>query len=247
MIKRDFFSIICQHDPANPEYLDGGDSARATGMMAMAGSTGDQAFLEQFEVKDGYLCRHPYQDLLKDETGKVIRGDFSNPNNFTRDQLVQFFGGLNKATQQNTLGLRAIALARRVFWAHARRLFFCQNSHDLEGNQKVWWKSRDPLPPSNIGQMILTAKLWPLYIFLPFTTLWLLIDIFFSAKFAQLEENNQIIALCDVYGVWALKLYCYLNPKWREGLIIYWGIDEQFFRHQREIAQELISYIENKI
>jgi hypothetical protein len=237
MIKRDdIWGIICQHDPSNPSYCDGGDSARATGMMAMTGSTGDQALLEQFEVEQGHLCRHPYQNI------------YCNVNNFTRDQLVQFFGGLGKAIQQNTTGYRSIELARRVFWAHARRGFFCQNTHDLKDNKKTWWKSRDPLPLSNIGQMIIVAKIYWLYWLLPVCFMWLLLDIVFASFFQNSkDENNQIVALCDVYGKYTLKLYCSLDRKWQDKLIEYWGITSGYFRYQPEIGDSIIKYVNERI
>lgn len=237
MIKRDDLGIICQHDIYDSNYMDGGDSSRATGMMALANSIGDQALLEQFEfLQTGLLRRHPHQE------------QYCDTNNFTRDQLVQFMGGLNKACKQNTIGKSSIALARRIFWSHAKRGFFCQNTHDLKGNKKVWWKSRDPLPPSNIGQMIIVSELKWLYWLLPFCSMWLLIDILFTSYINKInDENNQIIALCDVYGKWALKLYCWMDSHWDLKLKIYWGLKQEDFRYQPEIAEYLIEYIKEQI
>lgn len=226
MIARDQYGYICQQDPGNPSYMDGGDSSRSSGMMAMAGSARDKFLLPNFEVAPGYLCRHPKQPNL------------NNPNNFTRDQLVQFMAGLNKT--DNT------PLAKRVFWTHAKRAFLAQNTHNLDGTVKPWYNGRDPLSPSNIGQLIIVARMYALYPLLILCGLWLLLEILVnSLAYSADTENNQIIALCDVYGKPFLKLYRGLCRYWESALSTYWGTDTQF-RYQPEIGQKIIDYVKSK-
>lgn len=227
MIKRDKYDIICQHSPYNDLYMDAGDSARATGMMSMTGSEIDKSLLKLFEISPGIFCRHPYAVLYK------------NPNNFTRDQLVQFIAGADKANLSD--------LSKRVFWTHAKRGFFCQNSHDLNGNKKPWYKSRDPLMLSHVGQLIISARIYFLYPLLVFCGIWLLLDIIFSSLQDVNTENNQIIALCSVYNKWFLKLYCFLDKKWEDKLMVYWGTNSEKFRYQPEIGEFIIKYIKESI
>ena len=82
MIRRDEHNIICQHDPNVPDYMDGGDSAARTGIMAMCGGSALDAGLlpEFYEVNSG-LVRHPFQEQW-DDSSKT-----------SRDQLVQFASG----------------------------------------------------------------------------------------------------------------------------------------------------------
>lgn len=61
MIVRDMYGIIIQHRPDDKTYADGGDSARATGLMAFAGSELDVQKLDEFVQDTGDIVRHPYQ------------------------------------------------------------------------------------------------------------------------------------------------------------------------------------------
>jgi hypothetical protein len=65
MLKRDSHGIICQHSVLDPNYMDGGDSLRATGIMALCGSQDDKRLLPLFDEALGYLCRHPWQEEWK--------------------------------------------------------------------------------------------------------------------------------------------------------------------------------------
>lgn len=64
MIKRDQYGIICQHSKDDPNYMDGGDSLRATGIMALCGSERDTNLLIKFYFSSisGLLVRHPFQN-----------------------------------------------------------------------------------------------------------------------------------------------------------------------------------------
>lgn len=75
MIKRDEHGIICQHSLDDPDYMDGGDSLRTTGIMALCGSQEDKALLPKFRTLKGHV-RHPYQTL------------WAEPSFTSRDQVV---------------------------------------------------------------------------------------------------------------------------------------------------------------
>lgn len=222
MIKRDQYGIIVQHRPNDLTYMDGGDSARAVGMMAMSGSAQDKFLINHFETFAGLLCRHPYQDIYK------------NTNNFTRDQLLQAMAGINEANH--------VDLAKRIFWSHVKRGFLCQNTHTIEDVKKSWW-DRDILTPSHIGTLLKPAKIYWLYWMLPLCWAWLVLDVAWSTNVKPNDESNQIIAMCSVAGDWALKLYCANHPNWKKPIIEYWSR----WRDQKEIGDAIVGYIENRI
>lgn len=98
---------------------DAGDSANRSGLFAMC--TDFYMPLDMFFTKNsGELVRHPTQS------------PWDNPKNFSRDQLIPLVAGLWKREMYS--------LASSVFWAHARRGFFCQNTErDVPGSKKYPW------------------------------------------------------------------------------------------------------------
>lgn len=88
MIKRDETGIICQHDPNVSEYMDGGDSASRTGIMALCGSEQDKELLPNFLIGS---------NLLGEVKRKLVR--HPNQKNWniseltSRDQLVCYAAG----------------------------------------------------------------------------------------------------------------------------------------------------------
>lgn len=226
MIVRDSLNIICQHDPNNPSYCDGGDSARSTGIMATFGSLLDQKNLWYFEEPhgSGLLTRHPTQ--------------YGN-DDFTRDQLLPMMSGLQVYDPSG--------VARRVFWAQARRLFFCQNymeqfpsSGGMKRRDKGFF-GRDPLSPSHIGFMILCAEIWYLYPFLLIAIPWFILDLFFATKVRPRMEQNQIVCMAKVYGL--LGLWTKWHPNWKASLHDYWS----GWRDQKEIAEFIIQGIQREL
>jgi hypothetical protein len=77
MIVRDHLGIICQHSHDNPAFMDGGDSAARTGIMALDGAP-DSTLLYAFVDEFNKLVRHPEQPNWNDHR------------NTSRDQLVQY-------------------------------------------------------------------------------------------------------------------------------------------------------------
>lgn len=212
---RDGLEIVIQH----PRHKDeGGDSSRTTGMMALFGSVKDKCVLHLFEPNgDGILVRHPSHYDHKC---------------FTRDQLLPFVAGLWSACKTD--------IARRVFWSHAKRFFFCQNTHD-QFTRKRKTLIGDPLTPDHIGHLILCANLWPLYPFLLISYPWLILNIFWHTKIDSKHEQNQTIAMAWVAGL--IGLWAKWHPNWKGSINNYWS----GWRDQKEIADIIIRYIDHRL
>lgn len=118
MLRRD------EHDYILDQKGDGGDSARAQGLFSLF-SPENYYFgvlvLNYVSLK-GECFRHPNQK------------PWDNAKNFSRDQLICLVAGL-WARKEPLAQLKA----REIFWAHAKRLFFCQNSErDSVGSKKMF-------------------------------------------------------------------------------------------------------------
>ena len=213
MIVRDNLGFIIQHPRG---YLEGGDSSRSTGLMSMSGSEIDSLLLPDLE-KDGLLTRHPEY----------------NPNSFTRDQLLPVIAGLYVSSQTS--------VAKRVFWSHAKRGFFCQNSHDIYGNKKGPFQ-RDILNPAHIGALAIAARIYPLYLLAPIAWVFLFFDIVWHSVYSY-REQNQIISLVRVYGKFWTKLYTKINKKWVGGTNSYWS----GWRDQKEIGEKIVESIKDYV
>lgn len=99
---------------------DGGDSANRMGLAALFNLRNKRENLSQFEINPGYGTRHPKE------------APWNNRKNFTRDQLIPYTAGLWKQRQYDVV--------RRIFWAHAKRFFLCQNfERDHFGSKKYLW------------------------------------------------------------------------------------------------------------
>jgi hypothetical protein len=131
---------------------DGGDSAVRAGILSLFGnapskhlptltsgdsSTGNSG--SYLEASNERIRIEAYEN-----NGVCVRcpsptqSPWNSPLNFSRDQLIPLASGLPAAA------------ARRVFWSHAKRLFFCQNiERDKPGSRKhLWphqfWKDSNP-------------------------------------------------------------------------------------------------------
>lgn len=106
--------------PGDIHSQDYMDSCVRMGIMSMTKSTYTNTTLINNYELNGYGVRCPVP-----EDGKPC----DNPNNFTRDQLLLLLAGLK--AQGNVKAIR------RLFWSHAKRLFFCQNiERDKPGSVK---------------------------------------------------------------------------------------------------------------
>ena len=225
MIVRDNQGFIVQHPITESS---GGDTARSTGMMALFGSRLDMDLLLKLEKPpgSGLLSRHP---------------KFYSNDCFTRDQMLPVVGalGLSKHPEKK-------ALVKRVFYSHLKRGFFSQNYMkqfaEKDGTRvNKGFFGRDPLSPSHIGHLILSAKIYWAYIFLPFCYLWILLDIFYHAKVNPRAEPNQLIAMLMTYDL--MWLWVLLHPNWKRSLELYWCN----WRDQKEIYDYIVKGITKEL
>jgi len=84
MIKRDKYNYIGQHNADYPDYLDFGDCARSTGLMAMAGSEIDQKLIDTFVIEELKIVRHPFDPM------------WNKPEQTSRDQVMAWSAGINE-------------------------------------------------------------------------------------------------------------------------------------------------------
>jgi hypothetical protein len=243
MIYRDKNEYIVTHDG------DGGDSANRAGLHTLFAPRPMYHGLTRYEVwEPGYGQKTP-ANMEAVRCGKPsglltrhpLQTPWNNPKNFTRDQLIPFVAGCHRA--------REYALVRRVFWRHARRLFFCQNSErDYPGTKKSlfpqyykagarfddktiiqkdgWvWKPNfaDILAPHDIWHLILCGRIWYLYWLAPLGFASLLISLWFHCRYNKGNDEGQIISLCEIAGEWFKRKYKQWRTGWQTKLETYWN------------------------
>jgi hypothetical protein len=215
---------------------DGGDSAVRSGLLETFSPLQFPDFPDYTDAS-GLLVRHPKQT------------PWNNPRNFSRDQLIVKMAGLRARGSQT--------LARRIFWSHLRRLFFCQNiERDQPGSRKFPWPHRirigdekdigrwrffdyrDILMPDHIWHLVRCAGFrWQSALAMigaPFLFFSILIHSQTGHK-----EHNQLICQCQVAGPWALRLFRQVVPDWQADLRRYWRA-----RDEIEYADLIIRAIE---
>jgi hypothetical protein len=102
---------------------------------------------------------------------------------------------------------------------------------------------RDILPPSVRGLVrIAHGKNPQLH-----HRLWLKLEILWHSYIQPLDEPNQIIALCSVYGDEYLNLWTKHNKLWRWSLRRYWSELDGAWRDEKELCEHIIKYVESKI
>jgi len=102
---------------------------------------------------------------------------------------------------------------------------------------------RDIMPPSvrGVARIATGKKAWW------FQGLWLKAEILWHSYVQPLEESNQIIALCSVYGDEYLKLWTKHNKLWKWSIYRYWSQLDGSWRDEKELSEHVIKYVENKI
>jgi hypothetical protein len=219
MLVRDDHGIIVQHDPNNPSYKDGGDSACRTGLLALCGSAQDAALLPLFE-SNGVMVRHPYQE------------PWNNWKNCTRDQLIPYVAGLWATGLKDT--------AQRLYDAHSARGFRCQNTEkDYPGTTKKFPDGPDILAFDHQLHLRLCRGSNEWRNFIGYSNLWA--SITWSTKVKPNEEQNQIICQCLVAGSKYVKSYRSMHPDYKGNLRAYWG----GWRDQIEIAEMIIAKVDS--
>ena len=197
--------------------LDLMDSSMRAGIKTVFSN--EPEFVDNYET-NGILRRGPNQYPA------------SNPLNFTRDQLVPLIAAYHKVGNYMA--------ARRVFYSHARRLFFCQNfERDIEGSTKYPWPHKikvgdpkdigtwrafdfaDPLLPHHILMLAIAGRVYWAYAVAPIAFVFLLLSILFGRHDIE-DEQNQMQCMLKVYGDFWINLYKFFNPNWVRQTEQYW-------------------------
>lgn len=171
-----------------------------------------------------------------EDNGILVRGPnqypASNSRNFTRDQLIPLVAAFHFTGNH--------AIARRVFYSHMRRAFFCQNfERDIEGSTKYPWPHKitvgdpkdvgtwrafdfaDPLMPHHIFMLAIAGRVYWAYAIMPIAFIFLALSILFVSRDID-EEQNQMLCLLKVYGEPWISFYKIMNPTWAEQTDRYW-------------------------
>lgn len=198
------------------------DSAHLAGLMAFVGheKMSYKKLVEYFDFKTLLATRCP-----EDNSGL----DPSNPNNFTRDQLICYLAGIRVSeTQSNAIPYALLMKARS-------RGYRAQNTEkDIPGSTKKFPDGPDILDPSHIGYMKICAGLKANW----FERLWMLARIKIASKFSPLKEPNNIIVMSIVYG--------YADILKKSNLQIFQAIREYWsgWRSEPELAEMLIKKLQ---
>lgn len=114
---------------------------------------------------------------------------FNNPDNVTRDQMVPIEAALALANKRH--------LARAHFWLRARRFFFHFSTQDggADGGP-LRYKLPDVCTPSEFGTLVRATRYRWLYFVLPFTDLFLLLDVYLARSLnprSLYDADNQLL------------------------------------------------------
>jgi hypothetical protein len=90
--------LLCQGDPSDCTYHDGGDSAQKTGIAAFCNSHLDQQLLPRFMADRATLvCRNPDQEEYRNPYG-------FGKNGASRDQVIQYAAGCWRGGRPDLVG-----------------------------------------------------------------------------------------------------------------------------------------------
>jgi len=102
---------------------------------------------------------------------------------------------------------------------------------------------RDIMPPSVRGVARIATGEKPRW----YHVFWFKLEIYWHSYIQPLDEPNQIIALCSVYGDEYLKLWTKHNKLWKWSIYRYWSQLDGAWRGEPELAEHVIKYVESKI
>lgn len=200
---------------------DGGDSSHFAGLLARVSSEG-WGLLRYYQVVPGILVRYPH------------KSPWNNPKNFTRDQLVAFIAGCAYAKEYTII--------RRVFWKHALRIGFCQNTErDYPGSTKYpwphkfyedsdtkkkivqkWFDAPDILSPGN-WIFLLKATNYPLFKPIVWLFSWVFsAEMYLFCRFDSNDDETNMILQADLMGLRYLKQYSCWRKNWNAKLYRKW-------------------------
>jgi len=139
---------------------------------------------------------------------------------YSRDQLIPFVAGLN----------------------HLHK----NPSHSASLNILIYYKPEngDWLSPSHKNHLFICAGLKPSFV----GNLWLSLDVLWSCFIDPLAEPNQLICLMKVHpSKEYLKFWCKWNKKWAKSIRNYWSENEGAWRGEPELAELMITTIEEDV
>lgn len=216
MIVRNSAGHIGQHDILNPNYLDFGDCANRTGIMALCGSKQDQKLLTSFYIGNGYCVRHPFQE------------PHNTANTFSRDQAIPYMAGLYKARYYET----ANAVLKRIM----SNSCFMSNTHFHPSLiKKEFPHEPDFCHPGVIWHFILCAKAYRLYWIAPIGYFFQILDLLWACYVKPFDEQNQNFCMFYVSGL--LGLYLRLHPDFDKAMSDYW----RGWRDQKEFYEIIVN------
>lgn len=201
------------HFPVDQTF-DGGDSALRAALLHLFLGPRD---LRVMYEDDGWLVRHP------------VAEPWWNPLNMSRDNSIPLIAALPPEA------------VRRVFWRFAKRGFLGQNwQRDWPGSWKYPWPHKiavgdpkdigtwrlfdgpDIYTPDHAWHMITCGRIWWLYWFAVIGIPWMVVSMYLHSLSSH-REHNQIICMAYRQGPWAVRLFKWLVPAWKQDLLEYWG------------------------
>lgn len=232
MIKRDVHNLIVQHLPDYPLYLDGGDTASRTGLMAMCGSIIDRENMPKLITTEKNqtpkLIRHPFQTSNGHPNDSDMFRDWTDPRETSRDQLIAFTAGYPKSFNYR---IKLFRDELRVFWA-------------LYSHGSKWFINKDILLPHYRLTIFRAISAKPPLFLIIFGYPMMIMHLLFSALGKPNAEQNQTIAMLSHWPDWMLKAFCKLHGNIAENMFNYWA--GYPFRDQYEIGFEICSYIDRR-
>lgn len=194
-MKRDQFGILVQTDENDPSYMDGGDSAFATGLMAMTGSWVDIGLMRKF-IDDKYrLVRHPMQPPK-----------WTDANETSRDQTIAFYAGLPLL---------------KMLPDHGGDYYIVRKACLIQAGK--WFCNKDLLMPDVRLYLykVADAKVPPLIALFgyPLAFLSLLWNCFVKPD----HEQNQAIAINSNLGEWWIKKHLQWHPDLKKNVTDYYS------------------------
>lgn len=221
---------MIRHDSSGflaTKTFDGGDTAVREGLMAIF--TGKPGKLLDLVDASGICVRHPNQK------------PWSNPKNFTKDQLKCLVAGLHAIGRAD--------IVRLIYQAHIERNYFCQNSErDFPGSKKGWFQWVQDFSKNDEAGDDVTPKGKPTFKIFDHADLLFPNDVLTFDKASGFEnekisnqwfktwahmialkthansnhnEENQMFSECFVLGT--LEAYVRLNPRWRARDLAFWS------------------------
>lgn len=224
MIKRDRYGIVVQHGA--DDYADGGDSASRTGILALCGSMQDLNNIGLFFTGKDKLVRHPAQS------------PWTNPKNFTRDQLIPLAVGLWYSSKQFRFTHARERSLRIYFHKILLRGGFCFNTdYDDYGTGKKFPDLPDWLAPDQVGALIIASKSYWLYWALPVCYTWHLLALVWNCTKGRNKEQNQFWCTTFPYRTTPLYIKLYGWDNFKTHMLNYWG----GWRDQVEIGRAILN------